>query len=433
MTRTGVDRPRVLTALEHEAIPITAEGAGFSLTPLEAERLAQIGEQRPGFCELGHRQVKLAQFCGVVSLGERVLEVLPKTQDRDVAAEDCRGVLLRLLGLSKRFPYFAQMPAGQHLRRAPLLEAFIAAFYQAVTTVIRAGLLRQYLEREEDLRVVRGRIATARQLGTHANRRDTVACVFDELCVDNVWNRVLKRAVRITRPWLHSAELGRRWVELMGVLDEVDDGRLAGAEVDRLVFDRRAERYREAVNWARWILALLAPALRGGRHEAPALLFDMNKLFESSVAAVLRRAAPRHGLEVIAQDSRQTLAMVHSGDVIEPSYVLRPDLLLVRASQVLVVADTKWKRIEFDRKGRPAPAESDIYQLHAYASAYRCRELALIYPVEASRATAEVQFLLPPVGEQAATVHVLGVDIGEDSLPLRIGRGPEELERLFRL
>ena len=51
---------RVLTALDHEAIPITADGAGFSLTPAEAELLAQVGELRRGFCELGYRQLKLA-------------------------------------------------------------------------------------------------------------------------------------------------------------------------------------------------------------------------------------------------------------------------------------------------------------------------------------------------------------------------------------
>lgn len=426
------DRLRVLTALEHEAIPITTDGAGFSLTQAEAERLAQVGELRRGFCELGHLQVKLAQFCGVVSLGERVLEVLPKTQDRDMSAEDCRGVLLRLLRLSERFPHFAHLPAGQHLRRAPLLEAFVAAFYQAVTTVIRGGLLRQYLEHEEDLRVVRGRIATTRQLGTHANRLDTVACVFDELSADNVWNRVLKKAVRVTRPWLRSAELGRRWVELMGVLDEVDDARLASTEVERLVSDRRAERYRAAIDWARWILALLAPSLRGGQHDAPALLFDMNKLFESSVAAVLRRSALRHGLEVIAQDRSRALATIVSGDVVEAGYVLRPDLLILRQGRVAVIADTKWKRLELDRKGRPSPSEADMYQLHAYAGAFGCHELALIYPWDAPDRVVDATFRLPGREGRATTVHVVGVDVGDDAMPLRIGMGPSELTELFQ-
>ena len=426
------DRVRVLTALEHEVIPITSDGAGFSLTPAEAERLAQVGELRRGFCELGHRQVKLAQFCGVVSLGERVLEVLPKTQDRDVSAEDCRGVLLRLLRLSERFLHFAHLPAGQHLRRTPLLEAFVSAFYQAVTTVIRGGLLRQYLEHEEDLRIVRGRIATTRQLGAHSNRLDTVACVFDELSADNVWNRMLKKAVRVTRPWLRSAELGRRWVELMGVLDEVDDARLTSSEIDHLVFDRRAERYRPAIDWARWILALLAPSLRGGQHEAPALLFDMNRLFESSVAAVLRRAALRHGLEVVTQDRSRALATIVSGDVVEPAFVLRPDLLILRQGTVVVIADTKWKRLELDRMGRPSPSEADMYQLHAYASAFQCHELALIYPWVAPDRAMGATFRLPAWDGHVTTVHVVGVDVGDDAMLLRIGTGPAELAQLFQ-
>lgn len=423
---------RVLTALEHEAIPITADGAGFSLTPAEAERLAQVGELRRGFCELGYRQLKLAQFCGVVGLGERVLEVLPKTQDRDVSAEDCRGVLLRLLRLSERFPHFAHLPAGQHLRRTPLLEVFIAAFYQAVTTVMRGGLLRQYLEHEEDLRVVRGRIATTRQLGTHANRLDAVACVFDELSADNVWNRALKKAVRVTRPWLRSAELDRLWVELMGVLDEVNDALLTGAEVERLVFDRRVERYRAAIDWARWILALLAPSLRGGQHDAPALLFDMNRLFESSVAAVLRRAAPRYGLEVVAQDRSRALAVIASGDSVEAGFMLRPDLLLMQSGQLAVIADTKWKLLELDRKGRPLPSETDLYQLHAYAGAFQCHELALIYPWVAPERVVEATIRLPSREGRAPTVHVVGVDVGDDAMPLRIGTGPVALAQLFQ-
>ena len=79
-----------LTAIEHESIPITELPTPTSLTPAEAERLAVIGRQRRGFCELGVREVKLAQYCGIVSLGTRVLEILPKTQQSD-SPKTCRG------------------------------------------------------------------------------------------------------------------------------------------------------------------------------------------------------------------------------------------------------------------------------------------------------------------------------------------------------
>ena len=414
---------KFLTALEHQPILITEDGVGGSVTPAEAACLARIGELRRGFCELGHRKIKLAQYCGVVSLGGRVLEILPKTQGGNDTAEQCRGVLLRLLKLTDRFPQFQHLPAGQHLRRAPLLEAFIAAFFDSVSSVLRSGLLRQYQEHEADLQIVRGRIVVGLQMGVHANRPDLVACAFDELTADNEWNRVLKKAIRITKPWIRSVELNRRWVELLEVLDEVEDGQLTSLEVVRLNFDRRAERYRTAIDWARWILALLAPALRAGRSEAPALLFDMNKLFESAVARTLRRQASRYpGVQVLTQDASHSLATVAAAGRMEPSYALRPDLVVQRGSEVLAIADTKWKLLELDRKGRQVPSEADMYQMNAYATAFRCTELALIYPWYAGlTAAVETEFRLAPVNATSSIVRVLGVDVDDDRLPLRMG------------
>ncbi len=427
---------RYLTALEHQPIPVTAEGSESSLTPAEAERLALIGELRPGFCERGYRKVKLAQYCGVVGLGERVLEILPKTQDGDESADECRGVLLRLLRATDRFPQFQHLPAGQYLRRAPLLEVFIAAHFDAVVTLGRGGLLRQYQERDEDLDVVRGRIAIARQLTAHANRPDRVACSFDELTADNLWNRVLKKAVRVVRPWIRGVELGRRWVELMSLFDEVDDSMLDGAQLSRLTFNRHAERYRVAIDWARWILGLLSPSLRAGKNDAPTLLFDMNKLFETAIASVVKRRVGRDaGLHVHSQASGISLATIASDLGSEAAFSLRPDLVIRRGMVPIAVADTKWKAIDMDRPGgHLLPSQEDMYQLHAYAAAYRCTDLALIYPwhtrLEHSK---ETRFGLPGSKGGPATVHILCVDVHDDALPLRRGADGGQLGALFTI
>ena len=112
---------------------------------------------------LGHRKVKLAQFCGVNrAWANACWKYCPRHRTEDTTSRRLsRRAAPATFGLSERFalPSLIQ-PVGQQLRRAPLLEAFIAAFYQAVAAVIRGGLLRQYLEYEADLRVVRGRIAT---------------------------------------------------------------------------------------------------------------------------------------------------------------------------------------------------------------------------------------------------------------------------------
>ena len=192
-------------------------------------------------------------------------------------------------------------------------------------------------------------------------------------------------------------ELNRQWVELMGVMHDVDVARLSGPDVERLAFNRQAERYRVAIDWARWILALLAPALRAGRSEAPALLLSIEPAVDVAVAAVAhRRVYGDSGLTVEAQDTSRALVTMVSPDRVEPGFQLRPDLVFRRGEAVVAIADTKWKPLGWDSKRRLMPVEADMYQMHAYASAFQCRELALIYPWRSELAQATgAEFRLP--------------------------------------
>jgi 5-methylcytosine-specific restriction enzyme subunit McrC len=405
-----------LTAFEHQTIPIGISRTGISLTPAEAEYLTYLGELRPGFCERRHGTVRLAQYCGVVSLGNRMLEVLPKTDEHSSPAE-CRGVLLRLLRAAEHFPIFRHLSAGHHLRTAPLLEVFISAFFDAVTEIVRGGLLRQYHEREDDLQVVRGRILAGRQFAIHANRPDQIACRFDDLTADNVWNRLIKAGLRAVRPWIRGVELNRRWVELMTVFDEVADVTIDSKTPNRLVFDRHAVRYRTAVDWVRWILALLSPSLRAGEDAAPGLLFDMNQLFQSAVAAGLqRRATVEPGTIVEVQDTSRYLTQVRGTDG-RRAFRLKPDLVVRRHGSIVAIGDTKWKRLKVSKSGYMMPSEADVYQMLAYATAHRCEHLALIFPTHSGLSKArDTAFQLPSVGELRPTINIICLDVHSDSM-----------------
>lgn len=416
-------RPRYVTAFEHQRISVDDNSSSSGLTAAEAEYLALLSELLPGFCERGHRSVRLAQFCGVVSLGDRVLEILPKIDDPG-PPEECRGVLLRLLREAGTFPPFRHISAGQHLRRAPLLEVFITAFFDTVTEIVRGGLLRQYQEREEDLQVVRGRIVANRQFAVLSNRPDRVACRFDELTADNVWNRLIKRAIRMVRPWITSVELNRRWVELMIVFEEVDDAQANVRSMDRLVFNRHAVRYRTALDWVRWIVALLSPALRAGQNTSPALLFDMNLLFQSAVATALRRRSRGgYSVRVPSEETGNYLATI-AGTSGRRAFSLKPDLIVRRGDDIIAIGDTKWKRLDVGPSGHLTPPPADVYQMHAYGTAFQCEHLALIYPWHSGLARSkETVFELVPMDTLRSMVSVVCVDLHSD--PFRLVRGSD--------
>lgn len=422
-------RASVLTAFEHQTLKIgDDQGHGGELSLAEAQRLHSLAKVRPGLCTFGHRSVKLAQFTGLVNLGERILEVLPKTGELSDASAS-RGTLLRLLGLADELPLFADAGVGHDLQRQTLLDVFVRAFLGSVSNLVRAGLLRRYRTEEEDLGVVRGRLVLKRQATVLALRPDRLACRFDDLTVDNPWNQVLKAALAAVRPWTRSVPAHRLWLELVSAFDDVSTVRDAVALHAGLRVDRQARHYAAAFSWAGWILRLLSPSLRGGAREAPELLFDMNRLFEIAVAALLRRRAAARGVQLSVQDTGLHLSPGEEMD--GPGYFrLRPDIVLRAGASVLVVADTKWTLVERDCDGRIAPSDAHVYQLNAYAGVYPCDEVVLIYPwhraLEGAHPTI---YRLPPTASREPMLHVVCVDVGDEAMPFRMVRADSQLGR----
>lgn len=405
---------RHITVYEHRSLEV-GDDPTAQITRAEATRLLSISQARRGFCTPGHRSVRLAQYVGLVNLGDRMLEVLPKI-GADSDEGECRGTLLRLLRLALDLPVFSREAASHDLRRQPLLDVFVSAFLEAVMMLIRAGLMRRYRTEDQDIGMIRGRLLLQRQATVHAMRVDRLACRFDDLTVDNAWNQVLKAALVAVRPWTKTVASSRRWLEAAAAFDEVSVPADPLSVLGNLKSDRQTKHYSIALHWAGWILRLLSPNLRGGRNRAPELLFDMNRLFEEAVASVLRRRGYGNGLRVTAQDRGMHLATLQSTEP-KPFFGLIPDLVVLDDARIAAVADTKWTPVEMDAGGRLVPKDAHVYQLNAYASVYPCEEFALIYPWHVGlRGALPTTYCLPRFGGREPRLHVICLDVGRDDL-----------------
>ncbi len=408
--------PGFISAFEHQTVPVGRQGGSNFITPEEAARLALVSESRPGFCTFGYQSLRLAQYAGLVGMGSRILEILPKVEPGDGIPEVGRGVFLRLLRLARSVKIFSDVSVHQDLRKQSLIDVFIAAFFDEVTLLVRRGLLRRYRTVEDNLALIRGRLMIERQSVANAMRIDRLACRFDELTADNVWNQYLKAALHLVKAWITSVELRRRWSELSSTFDEVSFHPMPAVEMDTPTFDRQAEYYKPAVLWAKWIIRVLSPNLRVGRNEAPGLIFDMNQLFESAIVTVLRRrAAACLSLDVGAQDTGTYLATL-AGSEGKQAFRLRPDIVIREAGKVQAVGDTKWTRVEVDRSGHLMPSEAHIYQMQAYASVYPCQHFTLIYPWhDGLTGSKPTTFSLPTIGDRKPTVSIACIDVRSDA------------------
>jgi 5-methylcytosine-specific restriction enzyme subunit McrC len=108
------------------------------------------------------------------------------------------------------------------------------------------------------------------------------------------------------------------------------------------------------------------------------LLFEMNPLFEEYIGRTLRRALDGSGLDVRLQAPRDHALAENNGTRRFPT---RPDIVVSRNREHLLIIDTKWKRLTgpIDDPQRGV-GQADVYQMMAYSQVYRCDRLMLLYP-----------------------------------------------------
>lgn len=368
-----------LVVREHERIPVVAERhhpTERALTHAESEVLLRVCE-RQGIAAVSgaYRAVKFSSFCGVIQAGHLLVEVLPKIAQ---AENFDRALLLRMIALAHRLPV-AGLDADQLvLQQHCMLMVLVRWFCDELTEQLHRGLLRGYVTDEAGLPTIRGRWRPQLDALRHAGRPDRMHCEFDELTANNAYNQALKAALQRVLPLARgSQELTRMATQLLASMSEVDTRVVHAGHLDALPSNRLTQRYSRALMMARWFLFDDAPDLRRGRAEGVALLFDMNLLFQRTLAALIRRVLP-NDLELREEKPRRYLATDGLG---QQQFQMRPDLCILRDGEVLAIADAKWKLLNTDHaSGHLGVSHADAYQLHAYAISYRCQRVALWYP-----------------------------------------------------
>jgi 5-methylcytosine-specific restriction enzyme subunit McrC len=139
----------------------------------------------------------------------------------------------------------------------------------------------------------------------------------------------------------------------------------------RLSFDRKTERYQEAMLIARMLLLNYRPDITGGAENVIAILFDMNKLWEEWVYRRLKKEETVFDITVQRQQSSDFWQLSQS-----MTKTIRPDIVIKdTVTQQTTVVDTKWK-LMYDF----VPSDDDLKQMYVYNLFWNCYRSVLLYP-----------------------------------------------------
>lgn len=253
------------------------------------------------------------------------------------------------------------------LRGEALFEFILRIFVEQVDEIVRRGIHRGYVDREEQAAYLRGRLLLARQLRSSAMAVDFHQQT-NEFTADLLENRIL-RTVLAMLAWMpyEDTELELRVRRTLLAFSEVALEVATAADCDRVTYTRLNERYRSPINLARLFLRHLS--LEGQTGETPfgTFLIPMYDLFELFVGRLLEKtlaAQPRFGVRtqdsIWLDEDRQLKG--------------RPDIVLTYDNRPYLVLDTKYK-VYGDR-----PTTSDYNQMHVYCHTLKVDRGVLIYP-----------------------------------------------------
>lgn len=365
-----------------------------------------------------HDRIVARQMVGMVAARGCSLEILPKVDPDapDESAATVRSRLVQMLDVALGLDLDSGNAAAMHRQNSTLLEILIRQFAYKLLAEVRRGLPRLYQPCEEDLPALRGRLDVVRQFTRNAVRPDRLACRYDRLDADTPLMRIMASAVVFLGKHARAADTRRTLGELRHVLVDIPFVPANRLDWKGVRIDRTNRRWASLFRLARLLLdrEWQTTHHRERAAEGLTLLFAMNDLFESYIAAMLRRAMAGSDIEVVAQGGlRHCLGpWVADEDCIGTTFQTKPDIILRRGNRVLTIVDTKWKTLAEPFEGKGGVSQGDVYQLMAYARLYRCDDLLLLYPT-APMATADERMVFGMAGGREK-LRIAQIDIAAD-------------------
>ncbi|MBZ7938968.1 McrC family protein [Campylobacter sp. W0014] len=281
-----------------------------------------------------------------------------------------KQLLLNLLTTLKNSPFKKSHISSLKTSKMSLFEIFISMFLEELDLIFKKGLKKDYVSIEDNRAFLKGKLLFSENLKHNLIHKERFFTESDEFILDIPPNRLIKSTLEFlkSKTTMHKFKV----TKALQMLDNVQLSKNYKKDFEYKI-SRHFDYYETLLSWCRIFLQKETFTPYKGSNEAFALLFPMEKLFEDYVAHMFKIANEQ--VKIKTQDKTKFLMSKNDN---EDCFLLKPDLYI----QDHIIADTKWKILsDSDDKKQYSIAQSDLYQMFAYAAKFKVKEVWLIYPL----------------------------------------------------
>lgn len=373
-----MEKPNTIQVYEHSVLKVGKHSSGektVMFTEPHWELLSKYHAENSGcpYFEPSYKRIIFKNYVGVIKLGNLTIEILPKTdRHRDLEERDWQKILIDMLLISLSVEAQTTTVSSIHIRQHTVLETYLGLFLEETEKLWHQGLVKKYRTEVGNQTALKGKLMLQGHITKnpfHAERFYVAHTVYDR---DNVFNSVLRQALCCIARIAQSGGVLNKADALLLDFPECNEVLISEKLFTNLVYNRKTESYRKAMELARIILLNYHPDIKNGQNDILAIMFDMNLLWERYVLYILQRASSKSGLS-------QSIKIIGQGQKKywkpEQGYSksLKPDIVVKIGEDRHIVIDTKWKY-------KSAVSVDDIRQMYAYGDYFHADECYLLYP-----------------------------------------------------
>lgn len=252
-------------------------------------------------------------------------------------------------------------------------ERFVNILARRILDRNRKGLYCDYVENEESLPHLRGRIRIQPTTNSMLRGTNRPTCQYEEHTSDLIENQILLWTLYQLRHFQIKREDVNRVVRkaYRELIHKVNLNQIDPRVCVNRFYNRLNQDYQPLHGLCRFFLEQIGPGIERGSYDFIPFVIYMPTLFESFVAEWLRENMPSK-YRVI----KQHIATLDS----EGKFEFRIDIVISdsKNGEPICVLDTKYKNA-------PKPEESDICQIHTYAAKMKTKSAYLVFPSTTNR------------------------------------------------
>ena len=357
-------------------------------------------------------RVRSKSWIGVVRLSGLEIQVHPKLSGDNVR-------VIEMIEMTQGLDILRRMPGLREIDTTgkSLVDLLAMMLIHETERLVRGGLLSDYVERVDDLPVVRGRIMADRQILERFGQVDRVICQFDDRSQDIPENQLLTIGTQLCSRFASSAALRRKSRELVHILHQTCnpsafDIRLGESQ---LAYNRMNSIYKDAHQLC-WLIIKMCGVkdfFESSTIKSFAFMLNMNLLFEEFIYSAVKQILLFKEWRVSKQDSTKSIVWNATRN---RSYArVRPDIVIRnRLCNSALTVDSKYKLYDFKKI-----SSADIYQSFLYAFGYQHGQdgntprSVLVFPTTGRQPSSVSLEVRAPDKKHLATVQAIGIQIPE--------------------